>query len=369
MNSNKNIPATLDLAQSLQHFQQSVAQVMELGDVSQWDGTILKAREQQIRQAALILAGQCIALLLHSLAQDREAHVTACKQTQGWRTPSSIGDGSRRVQVLTLGNVVVPLWLPYVVERRQSQSSSSAGKRRKVKGQGFYPFLRWLSMDDHLTPLVWSTLAQYGMLTASFAAARDSLQAWGITMSLKRIQRLTYRFGQVGLFRRQQGVNQLRQGSLPTTSVLKDQRVVISVDGGRTRIRRDKKGKPRQTTNRHGYYGDWTEPKLLTIYVVDEQGKRVNTASLPVTNDGTFGEVESFIQLLEMYLVRLGINQAKQVLLLADGAEWIWLRIPPLLKRLGCPPECILELLDFYHAAEHLQQFADAAFTEPAVCT
>jgi hypothetical protein len=29
------------------------------------------------------------------------------------------------------------------------------------------------------------------------------------------------------------------------------------------------------------------------------------------------------MQLLEMHLVRLGINQAKQVLLLADGAEWI----------------------------------------------
>jgi len=87
--------------------------------------------------------------------------------------------------------------------------------------------------------------------------------------------------------------------------------VVISVDGGRSRIRRPKKGKPRQTTNRRGYYGDWTEPKLLTIYVVNEQGKRVNTASLAVTNDGTFGDVEPFMQLLEMHLVRLGINQAK----------------------------------------------------------
>lgn len=99
-------------------------------------------------------------------------------------------------------------------------------------------------MDDHLTPLVWSTLAQYGMLSASFAAARNTLQAWGINVSLKRIERLTYRFGHLGLFRRQQGVNQLRQGTLHTTPVLKDQRVVISVDGGRARIRRPKKGKP-----------------------------------------------------------------------------------------------------------------------------
>ncbi len=122
---------------------------------------------------------------------------------------------------------------------------------------------------------------------------------------------------------------------------------MISVDGGRTRIRRAKTGK-RRSTNRHGYFGDWTEPKLLTIYVVDEQGKRVNTAELPVTNDGTFGNVEQFMKLLEMHLVSLGISQAKQVLLLADGAEWIWLCLPPLLQRLGCPAESIVELLDFY---------------------
>jgi hypothetical protein len=66
------------------------------------------------------------------------------------------------------------LWLPYVVERPKSKSPNQAAKRRKTKGQGFYPFLRWLSMDEHITPLVWSTLAQYGMLSASFTAAGDT---------------------------------------------------------------------------------------------------------------------------------------------------------------------------------------------------
>jgi hypothetical protein len=364
---NSNIPANLDLAQSQKIFEETVAKALELGDVSQWDGRILKEREQQIRQAALILAGQCIALLLQTLAQSSVAHSTAAKLTQGWRSPTSTGDGKRRVQILTLGNVVVSLWLPYIVERPSRGAPKLGVKRRKPKGQGFYPFLRWLSMDEHLTPLVWSTLAQYGTLSASFAAACDTLKAWGITVSLKRVERLTYRFGQLGLFRRQQGVNQQGQGTLPVTPVLKGQRVVISVDGGRTRIRYSKKGKRRQTTNRHGYVGEWQEPKLLTIYIVDSRGKRINTADIPVTNDGTFGLADSFMKLLEMHLVRLGVNQAQQVLLLADGAEWIWLRIPPLLKRLGCPPESIKELLDFYHATEHLQQFATAAFTEPTV--
>lgn len=141
--------------------------------------------------------------------------------------------------------------------------------------------------------------------------------------------------------------------------------MVISVDGGRTQIRHTKKGKRHPTTNRHGYVGDWQEPKLLAIYVVDRQGKRVNTPELPVINDGTFGLADPFMQLLEMHLVCLEINKAKQVQSLADGAEWICLRIPPLLKRLGCPPESVVKLLDFYHAAEHLHKFSESAFTEP----
>lgn len=87
--------------------------------------------------------------------------------------------GSRRVQVLTLGNVVVPLWLPYIVERPSSEGTKPGVKRRKPKGQGFYPFLRWLSMDEQITPLVWSTIAQYGMLSASFAAAYDTMMCLG----------------------------------------------------------------------------------------------------------------------------------------------------------------------------------------------
>jgi hypothetical protein len=157
----------------------------------------------------------------------------------------------------------------------------------------------------------------------------------------------------------------LKQGTLLTTPVLKDQQVVISVDGGRTRIRHALQGKRYQNSNRHGYKGEWTEPKLLTIYVVDQQGKRVNTTEIPVTNDGTYGKLQPFLALLEMHLVRLGINLASQVLLVADGAKWIWQHIPPLLQRLGCPPASISGLLDFYHATEHLQLFADAAFTQP----
>ena len=262
--------------------------------------------------------------------------------------------------MLCLGNVVVSLRLPYVVER----SNKVHSKGRKTRGPWFCPFLRWLCMEEGITPLIWSTVAQTGTVSSSFAIARSLLQNWGVSISVKRIERLTYHFNKQGLSLRSSQLFQLKQGTLPVIPVLKNQRVVISVDGGRTRIRGAKKGKRRQNTNRHGYKGEWVEPKLLTIYVVDHQGKRINTTEIPVINDGTYGKLQPFLELLEMHLVRNGINLASQVLLIADGAEWVWKHIPPLLQRLGCPPESNSELLDFYHATEHLQTFADAVFTQ-----
>jgi len=144
---------------------------------------------------------------------------------------------------------------------------------------------------------------------------------------------------------------------VPSGSVLINQRVVISVDGGRTRLRINKKGRRRAETHRHGYTGEWVEPKLMTIYTVDEQGKKVKTSEIPVTNDGTYENYKILVDIWEMHLVSLGINQAKQVLLISDAAEWICQHIPTLLERLGSPNETY-QLLDFYHVTEHLHTFA-----------
>lgn len=358
--SNNTIPATLDLTQSLETFREKIIKELSLENISQWDGRNIREREQKIRQAGLVLAGQCIALLLNNLAQSPEAMKTAQKQTQGWRHPKSQGNGRVERQVLCLGNVVVSLRLPYVVER----SNKTDLKRRKTKGQGFCPFLRWLSMEEGITPLVWSTVAFNGSVSGSFAIAQKTLADWGIAMSIRRVERLTYHFNQQGLSVRHSQLFHFQTGTLSITPVLKDHRVVISVDGGRTRIRENRAGKRCQQTNRYGYKAEWTEPKLLTIYVVDLQGKRINSTEIPVTNDGTYGKLQPFLSLLEMHLVRLGINLASQILLIADGAKWIWQHIPPLLQRLGCSLQSTQGLLDFYHAAEHLRTFAEAAFTQ-----
>ncbi|WP_236104228.1 ISLre2 family transposase, partial [Sphaerospermopsis reniformis] len=352
----------------MKDFQEKVTKLLEISNITEWNGQTFKAREENIREAALILAGECISLLLHNLSQSQEAHHQSMNQTQGWWHPTTKKHGYKKRQILTLGNVEVTLKLPYVVENQKQvdvepDKNQDKNQNKKPINTGFVPFLKWLGIEEGLTPSVWSHITQYGAIAGSFEAARKILIDWGIDISLKRIERLTYKFGKIGINLRNEKLTKLQFGSLSTKNVLKDQRVVIAVDGGRTRIRIPKKGRPRAKTNRRGFTGEWIEPKLLTIYVVNEQGKKVKTSEIPITNDGTYQGYKGFLQILEMYLVRLGISQAKQVLFIADGAEWIWKHIPPLLDRLGCPSETY-QLFDFYHVTEHLQVFADAAFTE-----
>ena len=77
----KNICASLNLTKSLSDFQDVVTKLLELNNVSEWDGRILKEREEKIREAALTLAGQCIAILLYNLSQSQSALDTAMART------------------------------------------------------------------------------------------------------------------------------------------------------------------------------------------------------------------------------------------------------------------------------------------------
>ena len=99
---------------------------------------------------------------------------------------------------------------------------------------------------------------------------------------------------------------------------------------------------------------------MLIIYVVDAEGKR--EASFAPMIDATLQGPEAVFALLRSYLQRLEITQADQVLFIADGAPWICKRVPLLVQALGLSTwEQVHEVLDFYHAAEHLAPGLGAA--------
>jgi hypothetical protein len=173
-------------------------------------------REQEIRHTALELAGQCIALLLNALSQAPLARQQANNRTQPSRGFGSQSQGKKSVRVETVGNVAVNVSVDYVLHRRsgkvtgRKKKSIKPGQRGKGCGQGFYPFLRWLGMEERVTPMVWSTVASFGMISSSFAVAWQQLQDWGIKLSEQRIERLTYCFGRAGVQLTEQWMTQLQ---------------------------------------------------------------------------------------------------------------------------------------------------------------
>ena len=59
---------------SILDFQETIIPLLDLtSNVSKWDGRTIRDKEQKIREASLILAGQCIALLLYNLSQLKSA--------------------------------------------------------------------------------------------------------------------------------------------------------------------------------------------------------------------------------------------------------------------------------------------------------
>ena len=71
-----------------------------------------------------------------------------------------------------------------------------------------------------------------------------------------------------------------------------------------------------------------------------------------------WGGPDAIFKLMEFYLRELKITTADKILFVADGARWIWKRVGALLRRLGVEPEQVNELVDFYHAVEHLGKIA-----------
>jgi hypothetical protein len=185
---------------------------------------------------------------------------------------------------------------------------------------------------------------------ASLAEAHDMLAARGCELDIKTIRNIVKRFAARARCCQEQG--NIPQEILNVSGL----RVVISIDGGRIRIRKNKRG-PKTKKGRHRYHTDWREPKLFIIYVINDEG-RMEKKFCPVI-DASINGPENIFALLGFYLRKMDICKAKAVAFIADGALWIWERASALLNKLGLKLEQCNFVLDFYHAVEHLSKLLE----------
>ena len=248
--------------------------------------------------------------------------------------------GWRSVKVLFLGGNEIP-----VVGRFFARN-----KKRHAKRKGFYPGLALLGISERLSPAVRDLLAKSAAALGSMRDAQGALADQGIHVS---VTRLTTAVRAVALAARSLRTN---NPSIETLQV-QGRRVVVSIDGGRVRIRKDKPG-PKTEKGRKRYQAEWREPKLLCIYFLNDKGDVDRT--IPPILDGTMGEANEIFKMLCGYLSMISMDAKTEVLFISDGADWLWRRVH-LVKKIvsekGAGFRC---LLDYYHMKTYLHKMSDA---------
>jgi hypothetical protein len=221
-------------------------------------------------------------------------------------------------------------------------------KKRSEKGKGFHPGLALLGISERLSPATLDLLAKSTVSLGSLRDAQVSLADQGINVSTARISTAVRVVAVMA--------KSLRTSD-PTVQTLNIQgrKIVVSVDGGRIRIRENKKG-PKTGKKRTRYSTEWREPKLLCIYFLDENGNV--DRSIPPILDGTMQHVDEVFKMLCEYISMTPIDSETEVLFVSDGADCLWKRIHLVEKAVKAKGAKLTVLLDYYHMKGYLYEMA-----------
>lgn len=308
--------------------------------------------EQELYQASARLAD---AIFLEHLLRTHDDQDFVKQAIEEARTKSPhplIHKGWKEVSVLLLGGSRVVFKTPYLREDLRGKRGRKRGKRRE-KGSGLYPVLEALGIRDGVSPATRSELALYTVQAASYQEAVRILESRGIDCDLSTVVRIASATAQADISLREAALSGAMNLAVPANGALAGQRVRVSVDGGRVRTRRKRQGR-KTRKGRHGFSTAWREPRVVVIDILDEAGQ-ADPLRLPLY-DALIADADAIFSLLVGYLRLLGAAHAAVVEFIADGAEWIWERVGRLVSEAEIPESILVEVVDFYHASEHLAE-------------
>lgn len=265
------------------------------------------------------------------------------------------GGEIRSVVVTLLGGRKVRVWTVYLKQnKRGSAGSSQCIGRRGAGGTGMYPVLCALGIAFGVTPALADEICRQVADSDSVRSARECLSRRDIDLGHKQVLRIVNKIGSQLIQQRAQWLQRMLEQP-PSDGLLSGRRVVVGTDGGRLRERVPYGGRKQKNGHRR-YHAPWREPKLLVIYVIDEEGK-VDETIRPVY-DGTLGNCDAVFLMLAGYLRALGAHKAEKLIITGDGAAWIWDRVPQLCKAVGINKDRVVQVIDWYHAVENLNKIA-----------
>ncbi len=229
------------------------------------------------------------------------------------------------------------------------------GQERGKDGAGLYPELAAFGFSKGISPALVSTVSRLSALMPSFDHAKQEMDRHGVELDAKAVRRISERLGTEFLATRTHDLIAWRGGGLPAGTELVGKRVAVAIDGGRTRLRekrRRQRRKGQRITRRRRYKAEWREPKLVTIFEMDERGRMKRGTRAWI--DGTFEGPDHLMELVAFHLHRLGAGRAQVVAFISDGAPWIWDRLEWVRQRIGLAAKKTEYVLDWCHGVHHV---------------
>ncbi len=193
-----------------------------------------------------------------------------------------------------------------------------------------------LAGTSNISPLLQESMCYVGQALVFTEAEEVINHLSGAQVNAKQIERVCHQYGQWILDEDEQTIEEQVYKEYPAERV--DERHYVSVDGAMYLTREE----------------SWKENKLGRIYRQDDrvQMSKKRTALLNSTYVSHLGEHGDFITKMDYQLENLN-----NLVFIADGARWIWKWAD------STYPEST-QIVDFYHAKEHLCAFAKSYFSD-----
>jgi hypothetical protein len=238
-------------------------------------------------------------------------------------------------------------------ENRSKRVQSLLGSFNLMRGyyktaQGrCFPMDEVLGLTDSYTPGLAKMMCRAAGTDGSYDEAQETLSVYaGVTVPASQIRRMVQRIGpEIAQWSAER--EEPRREAAPT--------LYVSYDGTGVPMRKS------ETQGRRGKQPDGSaatrEVKLGSVFTseeVDDEGNPIRDPG-STTYVASFENAEAFGAMIRQEARLRGVGQAKRVAVIGDGARWIWH-----LARINFPQA--EQILDFYHACEHLSKLANALF-------
>jgi len=219
-------------------------------------------------------------------------------------------------------------------------------------GQGHAPLDAELGLGaETLTPRLARVVCRAGITGAFDAAAAQGAEDHGVVVGGETARGVTEAVGAVAEAAQQDEVARARRGAL-TRPVGGARDMVVAVDGCQAPLR---DGWHEVKVGRAAPLGPATRTDRRSGRTYLAWGTAAICAGLEGAEDCWWR--------VAVTAWRAGLGQqTRRVVVLGDGAEWIWARAAHVL---GGPGVAVVEVLDIFHAYEHLWDAGRAAFATP----